>query len=62
MYAIGLRNEVGIRFDKDGRLWGVENGMDNLFRADLGGDIHQNNPGEELVCTSIMISAVNALM
>jgi hypothetical protein len=36
------------RFDKQGRLWGVENGIDNVFRADLGGDIHENNPSEEL--------------
>jgi len=47
-FAGGLRNEAGIRGDKDGNLWGVENGMDDLFRADLGGDIHLGNPGEEL--------------
>jgi len=49
VYADGLRNEVGLSFDSEGRLWGVENGADNLFRPDLGGDIHLNNPGEELV-------------
>lgn len=48
IFADGLRNEVGLRFDKQGRLWGVENGIDNVFRADLGGDIHINNPSEEL--------------
>jgi glucose/arabinose dehydrogenase len=48
LFADGIRNEVGIRFDSRGRLWGVENGMDNVHRADLGGDIHQNNPAEEL--------------
>jgi len=48
LFADGLRNEVGIRFDKSGRLWGVENGVDNLYRADLGGDIHENNPAEEM--------------
>jgi len=48
VYADGLRNEVGIRFDHSGRLWGVENGCDNLNRADLGGDIHNDNPSEEL--------------
>jgi len=46
--AVGLRNEVGIRFDPTGRLWGVENGVDDLYRADLGGDIHNDNPCEEL--------------
>ncbi|MBI5500264.1 MAG: PQQ-dependent sugar dehydrogenase [Deltaproteobacteria bacterium] len=47
-FADGLRNEVGLAFDGAGRLWGVENGIDELHRADLGGDIHQDNPGEEL--------------
>ena len=47
-FALGLRNEVGLRFDSRGRLWGVENGRDSLSRADLGGDIHENNPAEEL--------------
>jgi len=44
----GVRNEVGLRFDPNGLLWGVENGADNLQRADLGGDIHNDNPGEEV--------------
>eukprot|EP01090_Pellita_catalonica_P019590 TRINITY_DN671_c0_g1_i1.p1 TRINITY_DN671_c0_g1~~TRINITY_DN671_c0_g1_i1.p1 ORF type:complete len:439 (-),score=33.23 TRINITY_DN671_c0_g1_i1:87-1403(-) len=48
LFAYGLRNEVGLRFDTEGKLWGVENGVDNLHRADLGGDIHANNPSEEL--------------
>lgn len=48
IFALGLRNEVGLRFDSRGRLWGVENGRDDLSRADLGGDIHENNPAEEL--------------
>jgi len=48
VWADGLRNEVGLRLDKQGRLWGVMNGMDNLYRKDLGGDIHQTNPAEEL--------------
>jgi glucose/arabinose dehydrogenase len=48
VFADGLRNEVGLRFDAGDRLWGVENGSDNLNRADLGGDIHNDNPGEEL--------------
>jgi len=48
LVALGMRNEVGIRFDKSGLLWGVENGVDDLYRADLGGDIHNDNPCEEL--------------
>ncbi len=48
VFADGLRNEVGLRFDHQGRLWGVENGRDNLSRSDLGGDIHTDNPAEEL--------------
>jgi len=48
VFADGLRNEVGLAFDRHGVLWGVENGPDNLKRSDLGGDIHYNNPGEEL--------------
>jgi len=46
--AHGIRNEVGLVFDKHGNLWGVENSGDNLDRHDLGGDIHKNNPSEEL--------------
>jgi glucose/arabinose dehydrogenase len=48
VFADGLRNEVGIAFDERGDLWGVENGADNLYRKDLGGDIHDENPAEEL--------------
>jgi len=48
VFADGLRNEVGLAFDKHGVLWGVENGADNLQRNDLGGDITENNPAEEL--------------
>ncbi|HEY8942617.1 MAG TPA: hypothetical protein VIM73_00090 [Polyangiaceae bacterium] len=48
VFADGLRNEVGLRFDAMGRLWGVENGRDDLEREDLGGDIHDDNPAEEL--------------
>ena len=46
--ADGLRNEVGLAFDSFGALWGVENGADNLYRSDLGGDVHNDNPAEEL--------------
>lgn len=48
VFADGLRNEVGLAFDTFGVLWGVENSADNLKRADLGGDIHNENPAEEL--------------
>jgi len=48
LFAFGLRNEVGLKFDSTQRLWGVENGIDDLYRADLGGDIHNNNPSEEV--------------
>ena len=43
VFADGLRNEVGLAFDRHGVLWGVENSADNLKRNDLGGDIHQDN-------------------
>lgn len=48
VFADGLRNEVGLAFDSYGVLWGVENSADNLYRSDLGGDIHNDNPAEEL--------------
>lgn len=48
VFADGLRNEVGITFDAGGVLWGVENSADMLVRSDLGGDIHNQNPAEEL--------------
>jgi glucose/arabinose dehydrogenase len=48
VFADGLRNEVGLAFDKHGILWGVENGADKLRRNDLGGDITEDNPAEEL--------------
>lgn len=48
VHADGTRNECGLRFDSRGRLWGVENGSDDLNRSDLGGDIHNDNPAEEV--------------
>jgi glucose/arabinose dehydrogenase len=48
VFADGLRNEVGLAFNSFGVLWGVENGADNLYRNDLGGDVHNDNPAEEL--------------
>ena len=47
VFADGLER-VGLAFDKHGVLWGVENGADRLTRSDLGGDIHNDNPAEEL--------------
>ena len=40
--------QVGLGFDKFDVLWGVENSADRLRRNDLGGDIHNENPAEEL--------------
>ena len=48
VFADGLHNEVGLAFDKHGVLWGVENGADELYRSDLGGNIHNDNLAEEL--------------
>ncbi|KAL7771131.1 hypothetical protein CFE70_001073 [Pyrenophora teres f. teres 0-1] len=42
----GQRNEVGICFDKNNMLWGVENSGDDFKRN--GKDIHHNNPGEKI--------------
>lgn len=48
VFADGLRNEVALAFDEGGVLWGAENGSDNLNREDIGGDVHEDNPGEEI--------------
>lgn len=45
-FGWGLRNSVGLRDDKKGQLWSVENSADNIERN--GVDIHKDNPGEEL--------------
>lgn len=46
----GLRNEVGLAFDQDGMLWGVENSSDEITRTIDGVsiDIHTDNPGDEI--------------
>jgi len=43
LFAAGLRNEVGLSLDSQGRLWGVENGRD-----DLPGGARDDNPAEEV--------------
>ena len=45
LFAYGLRNETALSIDSKGRLWGAENGRDNLM---VGGDIHFDNPAEEV--------------
>ncbi|EUC30277.1 iron reductase domain protein [Bipolaris zeicola 26-R-13] len=42
----GQRNEVGICFDSNNMLWGVENSGDDFKRN--GKDIHNDNPGEKI--------------
>jgi glucose/arabinose dehydrogenase len=46
----GLRNEVGLDFDGDGMLWGVENSSDELHRTidGVAVDIHIDNPADEI--------------
>ncbi|KAI0416509.1 soluble quino protein glucose dehydrogenase [Xylaria grammica] len=48
--GFGLRNEVGLAFDGNNMLWGVENSADNLARTVNGTttDVHTDNPSEEL--------------
>ncbi|KAI1109855.1 soluble quino protein glucose dehydrogenase [Nemania sp. NC0429] len=48
--GFGLRNEVGLAFDGNNMLWGVENSADNLVRTVNGTtiDVHTDNPSEEL--------------
>jgi len=48
LWADGLRNEVALAFDPWGRLWGVENGVDDLDRPDLGPNLVKDNPAEEM--------------
>jgi glucose/arabinose dehydrogenase len=43
--ASGMRNEVGLYMDARDRIWGVENGRDNLTE---GSDVHNDNPAEEV--------------
>jgi len=50
LMGYGMRNEVGICFDANNMLWGVENSADQFTRTvnGQGKDIHQNNPAERL--------------
>jgi len=49
LFADGLRNEVGLRFDPEGVAYGVENGVDDVARPDWTiGDFHNDNPCEEI--------------
>ncbi|KAL2061658.1 hypothetical protein VTL71DRAFT_7035 [Oculimacula yallundae] len=46
----GLRNEVGLAFDGNNMMWGVENSSDDMIRTvnNTAVDIHTDNPAEEL--------------
>ncbi len=48
LLADGLRNAVALDVDSQGRIWAADNGVDELVRDDLGGDIHEDNPSEEV--------------
>ncbi|KAH6716794.1 cellobiose dehydrogenase-like protein [Leptodontidium sp. MPI-SDFR-AT-0119] len=46
----GLRNEVGLAFNGNNIMWGVENGSDEIKRTinNSAIDMHQDNPADEL--------------
>ena len=44
VFANGLRNAVGFTHDAEGAVWGVVNGIDDLYYQ--GRDVHATNPGE----------------
>ena len=44
--ASGMRNEVGLYMDARDRMWGVENGRDQLSKD--GHDVHNTNPAEKV--------------
>ena len=48
LLATGLRNAVGIALDDNGKLWAVDSSADDNMRDDLGGDISDDNPADEL--------------
>lgn len=39
---------MALEFAPDGTLWGAVNSADKLFHPDLSGDIHNDNPAEEV--------------
>ncbi|WP_394823209.1 PQQ-dependent sugar dehydrogenase [Pendulispora albinea] len=45
--ARGMRNEVGLFVDAKDRLWGVENGRENVSDSS-GNNIQEDNPAEEI--------------
>lgn len=47
LFAVGLRNTVGFTQHTNGSIYGVVNGIDNLFYD--GEDVHLGNPGDMLV-------------
>lgn len=48
----GLRNSVGVAEHPDtGGIYSVENSVDQIMRE--GKDVHQDNPGEEMVLTPV---------
>src|SRR5262249_37895701 len=47
----GLRNMVGYTRNAAGRMYGVVNGMDDVRYG--GQDVHQDNPGEQIVALGI---------
>ncbi|KAI9020340.1 hypothetical protein DFJ74DRAFT_643837 [Hyaloraphidium curvatum] len=59
LVATGLRNIVAFRFGPGG-IWSIDNGSDDLERADLGGSIYVDNPGEEVNVIPIPSSSSNS--
>jgi len=47
VFANGLRNTLGFNQDAMGRIYGVQNGQDQVEYG--GADVHQDNPGEVIV-------------
>ncbi len=47
IFADGMRNILGFARDAAGRMYGVQNGQDDVTYA--GSDVHNDNPGEVIV-------------
>lgn len=57
----GLRNSVGVVEHPDtGGIYSVENSVDEIMRE--GKDVHQDNPGEEMVSRQTQLSTVLDLL